>query len=152
MIHHPKLLYVLADGARARFVERRPEPRSFATFEEIDAREDLQNLRRELRASPPARSFESGSPGLRHSVGKDDYVRDAKTAFVSTVAERVATLLHDGPYEGVVVAAPAPLLSPLQRQLENAGAKPVAIDRDLTNTPDAALGDWLEAARPSPLA
>lgn len=146
MIHHPKLLYVLADGARARFVERRPEPRSFATIDEIDARESLRDLRRELRASPPARSFESGSPGLRHSVGKDDYVRDAKAAFVSTVAERATALLHAGAYEGVVVAAPDRLLSPLRRRLEKAGAQTAAINRDLTKTPDAALSDWLETA------
>lgn len=149
MIHRPKLLYVLADGARARFVERRVEPRSFATIDEIDARDDLRDLRRELRASPPARSFESGSPGLRHSVGKDDYVRDAKTAFVSTVAERATALLHDRAYEGVVVAAPDRLLGPLRRLIENTGAQTVAINRDLTKTPDAALGDWLETAGPS---
>lgn len=141
-----KLLYVLVDGARARFVERRPTPPSFATFEEIDARDRLQALRRELRASPRPRNRQTGSPGLEHTLGRGAPIREEKQRFVAGVAERTAKLLRDGGYEGLVVAAPDRLLAPLRRRLQDAGTEPIAINRDLTKTPDAGLTQWLEPA------
>lgn len=145
MINRPaNSLYVLADGARARFVERRSEPRSFATIEEIDSRAQLRELRQELRASPPSRVMQSGSAGRRHTVGVDDAVQRAKADFIQTVAERATDLYRTGGYSEVVVAAPDRLLTPLREQLEGGGARTVAINRDLTKTPDCDLGDWLE--------
>jgi hypothetical protein len=54
----PKILFLLADGARARFVERSPETGRFVTVREIDGRRELQTLRDELRSSQPARAME----------------------------------------------------------------------------------------------
>lgn len=144
MMDPPKLLYVLADGARARMVEPRPEPHRYATIEEIDARDDLRQLRRELRASPQSRNQQSGSPGLEHTVGRGGYVREAKQAFVRKVADRVTRRLEQGDYQGVVVAAPDRLLGPLRERLQEAGARTRAINRDLTKTPDGDLAAWLE--------
>jgi hypothetical protein len=136
-----RTLYVLADGARARFVERRAEPGSYATFEEIDARDQLRTLRRELRANPRARNQQSGAPALTHTLGRGAPVREAKQAFIENVADRASTLLRNGRYAQVVVAAPDRLLDPLSRRLAHSGAALVAINRDLTKTPDHALGD-----------
>lgn len=144
MIGEPKLLYVLADGARARVVEHRSEPQRFATIEEIDARDGLRQLRRELRASPQPRNQQSGSPDLQHTVGRGGYVREAKQAFVRKVADRVTHLLEQGGYQGVVVAAPDRLLGPLRERLQEACAETRAINRDLTKTPDIELAAWLE--------
>jgi protein required for attachment to host cells len=141
-----KLLYVLADGARARFVEHREVPPRFATIDEMDARDELQRLRRELRSSPRARNQQSGSPGLQHTIGREAPIREAKEAFASAVAERAKSLVQDGGYEGVVVAAPDRLLASLSGRLEEARITTAAINRDLTKTPDSALGAWLEVA------
>lgn len=140
-----KLLYVLADGARARMVEHRSEAHRYTTIDEIDARDGLRQLRRELRGSPQARNQQSGSPGLHHTVGRGGYVDEAKQAFVRQVAERVSMLLRDRGYRGVVLAAPDRLLGPLRERLQEAGAETRgAINRDLTKTPDIALAAWLD--------
>lgn len=144
MMGEPKLLYVLADGARARMVEHRSEPDRYATIEEIDARDELRQLRRELRASPQARNQQSGNPNLQHTVGRGGYVDEAKQAFVRQVADRVARLLDRGSYQGVVVAAPDRLVGPLRARLQDAGAVTRAINRDLTKTPDVELAAWLD--------
>jgi len=144
MNHHAKSLYVLADGARARFVERREEPRSFVTIEEIDSRDQLRALRQELRASPPSRVMQSGSAGRRHTVGPDDAVQRAKTDFIATVAGRATELYRARGCSEMVVAAPDRLLAPLRERLEDGGARTLAINRDLTKTPDGDLGEWLE--------
>ena len=122
MNHHAKSLYVLADGARARFVERREEPRSFVTIEEIDSRDQLRALRQELRASPPSRVMQSGSAGRRHTVGPDDAVQRAKTDFIATVAGRATELYRARGCSEMVVAAPDRLLAPLRERLEDGGA------------------------------
>jgi len=142
----PKMLYVLADGARARFVERQRETRSFATVEEIDARHRLRSLREKLREGAVALSFQSGDSGNRHTVVADDAVQRAKSDFVREVADRAAELLRKRGFQKVVVAAPDRLLPRLRERLEDAGAQTIAINRDLTKTPDDALGPWLEGA------
>lgn len=144
MMGEPKLLYVLADGARARLVEHRSEPDRYATVEEIDARAELRQLRQELRASPQARNQQSGSPGLQHTVGRGGYVREAKQAFVRQVADRVTRLIDQGGYQGVVVAAPDRLLEPFRARLQETGAQMRTINRDLTKTPDVDLAAWLD--------
>ena len=111
------LLFVLADGGRARFVERDVETGAFVTLEAIDNAASLRRLRRELRASPPARTFNSVGR-LRHAVGREDYLRPAKEAFVATVASR----FRDG--RVALVAR--------------------TIGKDLTREPDHALDTWFE--------
>lgn len=140
MPHPDHLLFILADGAHARFVKRNRDTGAFLTVRELDGSHRLKNLRRELRAGPPpGRSHESGSPA-RHGVGREDYARQAKEAFVADVAREAAEFADVG--GAVVVVAPARLVSALRDEL---GAKVAAVlNKDLVKTPDHELGRWLE--------
>lgn len=137
-----KVLFVLADGARARFVERAAGRDSFVTADEIDGRAALRRLRDELRRSPPVRSFESASP-RRHSVGREDFFRQAKEAFVEEVAARAGRHLDRRGLDQVFVAAPGRLLGLLERRLGAKARLAGTLERDLTKTPDSALAKWL---------
>ena len=138
----PRVLFVLADGARARFVERSPETGYFVTLQEIDSRQRLQTLRQELRASPPARTLEPGSSG--HALGDQDFFRAAKEAFAAEVAERAAALVAKRSYQGVFLAAPGRLIGVLRRGLAGRAAIMGELNRDLTKAPDAELAKWLQ--------
>lgn len=139
----PKVLFVIADGARARLVARSPETGHFVTFEEVDARRELRRLRAEMRASPLDSSFESASPA-RHGVGREDVLRQAKDAFMADVADKAAKACRARGYDDAFVAAPKRLVGALRDQL-GAHARIVGtLGRDLTKVPDAELGAWLD--------
>lgn len=135
-------LFVLADGARARLVRRTPGGH-FATFAEVDAREDLEKLRRELRASQPPVNRQSGTP-VRHSLGKSNYIRQAKEQFVAAVAQEALQAVQAGGFEKVVLAAPPRLIGPLRERLGDGARVVGALKRDLTKSPDAELPRWLD--------
>lgn len=141
-MRHPKILYLLADGARARFVERSPQTEHFVTISEIDARDRLETLRHELRGSPPVANRQSGTP-QRHAVGPDSFVRDAKEAFAAEVADRAAEICRKGEYLSIFIAAPSRLTGPIQQRLEGKAAVSGVLEKDLTKSPDETLETWL---------
>jgi protein required for attachment to host cells len=143
-----KLLFVLADGGRARLVERSNATGHFVTVETIDGAHDLEQLRRELRASPSARTHESASP-RRSTVGPADYIRSAKEAFMGEVAGRALAVVRARQFDGVVLAAPRQLVGPLRAQFATHTTVAGAIRKDLTKTPDHELGAWLNSPNQS---
>jgi protein required for attachment to host cells len=146
----PKVLFLLADGARARFVERSAETGHFVTVQEIDSRDKLRTLRKEVRASPPAWTTQQGLPG-GDAIDTQDYFRAAKEAFATEVAERAATLVSKRAYQGVFLAAPARLIGVLRRGLAGKANITGEINRDLTKAPDAELGKWLPLTPMAPV-
>lgn len=138
-----KLLYLIADGARARLVRRSPETGDFVTLSEIDGRDRLRVLRGELRRGSPGRSFQSGTPE-RHAVGREDYFRQAKEAFAAEIAEQAADVCRQDSYEGVVIAAPARLIGALKEQVAGRATVAGAVEKDLTKAPDARLPQWFD--------
>lgn len=140
-----KLLFVLADGGRARFVERSADNGAFVTVDEVDRTPALQQLRAELRASPPVRTHSSTSP-RRSAVGREDYLRPAKEAFMAEVAERAAALLKARRLDSVFLAAPSQLIGRLRTRLEDRAPVAGALRKDLTKAPDHELGAWLADA------
>lgn len=148
-MQHLNMLYVLADGAHARLVERSRETGDFVTFAEIDGQGRLKGLRRELRANSPFASQQSGTP-QRHDTHGADYERQAKEAFVQEVADRAAEIARNKGYQGVFVAAPARLLEPMRARLAHHKAHILgSLDRDLTKAPDATLPKWLDHVLPA---
>lgn len=143
-------LYVLTDGGRARLVERNAAG-DFATVVELDHRAELRTLRRELRTSPPPRSFE-GQGGSRHAVGLEgrQYLDQSKMAFMDEVAEAAARRANEARAKGVVIAAPARLLEPLRERIQGQVSIVGSVSKDLVKTPDHELGRWLEAAAAPP--
>lgn len=145
----PKLLFLLTDGGRARLLKRSPENGDYVTVEEIDDTSQLKTLRDELSASPPGRTIASTSP-RRANVGPEDYLRAAKEAFVGRIADRAAEVCAREKFVGIVVAAPARLIGPLERRLEGRAAIAGAVHKDLTKEPNSALGAWLNDISTNP--
>ena len=144
------LLFILADGGRARLVRRAPEGRHYVTVEEVDHTDRLRALRRELRATPPVRVF-SSHDARRSAAGPEDLLTPAKEAFMREVAERAVA--HGGSEPGSVFLVASPRLrTVLQRSLDGRVRIVGTLGKNLTKVPDHALGDWLdEAARTSQL-
>jgi protein required for attachment to host cells len=131
-----KLWYVIADGGRARFVERD----SNGTFRTVDSfvSTELHDRASDLGLDRPARVKESATP-TRHAVEPPrDLHEAAKEDFLRTVAAALAAEHGQGQFDGLVLIAPPGVLTKLKGEL----AKPVAasvvgdLQRDLTKVPD----------------
>lgn len=140
MLTH-KLLLVLTDGGRARLVERSSATGDFVTIATLDHTRRLRRLRHEVRASPAARIFGSFS-SRRHGVGREDYYRPAKEAFMAEVAAQAAALVRRRKLEGVILAAPPRLLGALRKRLGRRILVADAVGKDLTKAPDHQLAAW----------
>lgn len=139
------LLFLLTDGGRARFVEQSPDTGDFVTIEALDQTARLRQLREELRTSHLARTFSSTSP-RRSAVGREDYERAAKEAFMAEMADRTAELLQERGGRGVFLAAPSRLIGVLSECLGRKAAIAGTLNKDLTKVPDHDLGAWLADA------
>ena len=142
MLRKHRALFVLADGGRARFVERDPETRAFRTVQEIEGGEALAEVREAQRRNPAARSVQAAT-GVRHTTGNEDPYRQAKAAFATGVAAAAVEALRSRGDHALILVAPARILAVLTEAV-GAGA-PVAdtLDRDLTKAPDIELERWL---------
>ena len=137
-----RLIYLLADGAHARFVERSRETGDYVTVHRIDGSKALATVRAEQRDEPAGRSIESVG-GARHAVGRDDAYRRAKAAFASRAAEALNKMVERRPVEGVVLVAPSRLIPVLREHIAQGVPVTRAVPRNLIKTPDHELGDWL---------
>ena len=81
----PKLWYVIADGGRARFVER-DEEGAFRTLSSFVSTE-LHTSAHELGRDRPARVKESASPARSAVEPRRDLHEAAKEDFIRTVAD-----------------------------------------------------------------
>ena len=144
MARQRKLLYVLADGAHARFVERLAETHDYKTMRTLDGSRRLDQLREEQRDESAGRSFESAN-SARHAVGVEDPYRKVKNDFVAGVAEQLNETLKHGDWEGVVLAAPDRLLGVLRDSVSKHITIVGEVAKDLIKTPDHELGQWLDA-------
>lgn len=136
-----KALYVLADGGRARLVERVPETGAFDTVQEIDGLDRLDALREAVRADPAARVGPSGGPSS-DTTGNEDPYRQAKADFAVEVAGAAVRAARARGCDGLILVAPTRILAVLK---DAVGPTTVfdSLDKDLTKTPDADLERWL---------
>jgi protein required for attachment to host cells len=137
----PKVLFVVADGGRARFVRRAPGTSHFATFEELDDGGALRRAQAKGRGAPRLLAFQSAT-AQRHSIGRGEEDRAAKMAFARKVASRATRVAQEYGYDRIVVAAPPRLAAVLREQLGGNAVVAAALTRDLTKAPDASLGRW----------
>ena len=145
MRQRAKLLYVLIDGAHARFVVWSRDKGDFVTVHRMAGEERLRELRAEQRNEQPGRSFESASAG-RHAVGRGDAYRRAKEMFASEVGRGLGEFVAGRDIEGVVIAAPTRLLKIVRERLPARTEIVAEIGKDLIKTPDHELGAWLDRA------
>lgn len=145
MTPHRKLLYIVADGAVARLIERQPHSGEFVTRRKLDGRGDLAVLREQERDEGAGRSIESATVA-RHAVGREDVYQRAKAVFARHAADAALELLAEGVWGGVVLAAPARLLPVMRAELAGRAVVVKELAKDLTKTPDHALRRWLDPA------
>ena len=141
-----KLWYVIADGGRARFVER-DEEGAFRTLSSFVSTE-LHKSTHELGRDRPARVKESATPA-RHAVEpRRDLHEAAKDAFIRTVATELAAQLKDGKFDELVLVAPPGVIAELKDALSKPIAKLVVkeLQKDLTKVPDHELTGHLSTS------
>ena len=137
-----ELIYLLVDGAHARFVEWSEDKGAFVTFHRLDGEERLEQVRAEQRDEPTGRSFESAG-AARHGVGREDAYRRSKEAFAADVARALSKIASGRSVEGVVLAATPRLLAIVRASLPPRANVIAEIGKDLIKTPDHELGRWL---------
>ena len=138
-----KVWYAIADGGRARFVER-DENGAYRTVVSFDSA-DLHMWARDLGTDRKTRVQDSADPG-RHAVEpRQDFKEQAKEDFVKLVAEELAAEHERGAFDQLMLVAPPGVLTELKQKL----AKPIAdlvvkdLQKDLTKVPDHDLTEHL---------
>lgn len=144
MVKPRKILFVLTDGGRARFVTYGAEAGSFSTIEDFSQARELARLRARLRPHPAPTGFENSSQ--RHSVGLEDHLRSAKDAFMAVVADRALEIAVREEQEELFLAAPSRLIGVLRDQIAGRTALAGVLGKDLTKAPDHTLAAWLGSA------
>ena len=139
----PKLWYVIAEGGRARFVER-DEEGAFRTLSGFVSTE-LHKSTHELGRDRPARVKESASPTRSAIEPRRDLHEAAKEDFIRTVADTLAGDLKDGKFDELVLVAPPGVIAELKGSLSKPTAKIVVgvLLKDLTKVPDHDLAGHL---------
>lgn len=138
-----KLWYAIADGGRARFVERDADGafRTVVSFESARTHAPTRNI----GADRPGRVHDRVGPG-RHAVEpRTDFKQEAKDDFVKLVADELAAELKSGAFDQLMLVAPEGVLTELKRNLAKSVADRVVrnLQKDLTNVPDSALTEHL---------
>jgi protein required for attachment to host cells len=145
-MQHAKLWYVIADGGRARFVER-DESGAFRTVVSFDSSERHERSH-DLGRERPARVKESAN-AARHAIEPRRDLHDAaKEDFVKLVAEELDAEHGRGQFDELVLVAPPRVLTELKQYLSKSMAKLVVdgLQKDLTKVADHDLAQHLAPA------
>jgi protein required for attachment to host cells len=140
---HARIWYIIADGGRARFVER-DEQGAYRTVVSFVAAE-LHDRSSDLGRDRPARVKESAN-AARHAVEpRRDLHEAAKEDFVKLVAEQIEAEHGRDQFDSLVLIAPPRVLTELKEKLSKPMAKIVVKDlqKDLTKVPDHDLTEHL---------
>jgi protein required for attachment to host cells len=144
---HARIWYVIADGGRARFVERDEAGayRTVVSFDSADRHERSHDLGRDR----PARVKESAN-SARHAVEpRRDLHEAAKEDFIALVAAEIEAEHGRDQFDRLVLIAPPGVLTELKQKLSRPLVQIVASDlqKDLTKVPDHDLGQHILPAR-----
>jgi protein required for attachment to host cells len=142
-----KVCYVIADGGKARFVER-DENGAFRTVVSFVSTE-MRSRASDIGRDRPARVQESATTA-RHAVEpRRDLKEAAEEDFIKLVADEIDAGHKRKQFDRLVLVAPAGALTELKKNL----AKPLAeivvdhLQKDLTNVPDHDLVQHLAPPR-----
>lgn len=142
-----RIWYVIADGGRARFVER-DERGAYRTVLSFVAA-DMHKRTRDLGLDRPARVKESAN-SARHAVEpRRDLHEAAKEDFIALVAQEIEAGHGRDQFDSLVLVAPPGVLTELKNNL----GKPLAtlvvgdLQKDLTKVPDHDLTEHLAPPR-----
>lgn len=138
MTAHLKIQFVVADGARARWVTRSETADDFKTASELHAKP-------RDTGEPQGAVFDSSTGRPSAVVARADAVRHHDEAFAREIADALNAQAAAGAFEQLALVAPSHTLNAITEHL-NTGAKAKLVKtlaKDLTKTPDHELGDWL---------
>lgn len=139
----PKILYVIADGGRARFVVRDAEGR-FRTASSFESAA-LHKQSRDMTSDRPGRVFESAD-STRHAVEPRQNPHEAeKMSFVDMVVDEIGREHAADAFDQFVLVAPSKVVGEFRRVVPPALASVLkcTLQKDLTNTPDHDLSAHL---------
>ncbi len=139
-MRHPRTWYAIADGGRARFVEKDAATGAYATQRDFDSAA-IHSTTRDLGAERPGRGHESANAAHHAVEPRVDLHQVEKQRFVAEVAASLNAASAEGAFERLVLVAPAYALADLRAGLDAATrAKVVSeLQKDLTHTPNADL-------------
>ena len=132
----PKLLFVIADGGRARFVLRDAQGH-FKTASSFESAV-LHKQSRDMTSDRPGRVFESAD-STRHAVEpRQDPHEAEKTGFVNMVVDEISREQAEGAFDQFVLVAPPKVVGEFRRVVPAALSSVLkcTLQKDLTNTPD----------------
>jgi protein required for attachment to host cells len=131
--------FVIADGGRARWVNRSEVADDFVTRKQLAA-ESVHG------GGPQGMVFED-SAGFGVEERRDSAVRAHHMGFAQTVAEEINAEAEKQAFERLALVAPARVLSAICGRLSGVASAKLArtLAKDLTKTPDHELGAWLRS-------
>lgn len=128
-----KTWIVVADAARARFIEQaaRNEPLAVVEEREHDASRALSS---EIASDDKGRSFDSGGQGRHAMEPSTDPQRHEKTKFAKELADAINHAAKTHRFDRLVIACPAQMLGELRRDLDKPASEKVVgeIPKDLS--------------------
>lgn len=143
-MNHSKTWYVVADGGRARIVQKRDGQETFGTRQEFVSA-DIHRHTHELGTERPGRARESGA-SARHAVQpRQDLHRADKQNFVHEIAAALNQASARDEFDCLVLVAPPHPLGDLYQVLDAPTQRKITaqLQKDLTNIPDADLANHL---------
>jgi protein required for attachment to host cells len=137
--------YVIADGGRARFVERREPEGAYDTLRELVSA-DLRHQSSDLGSDRPGRTRDSATATSHAVQPRQDPHQAEKRKFVHEVADLVNEESAAGAFDRLILVAPARPLAELRDALDAPTLKKVAaeLQKDLTKIPNAGLAAHLD--------
>ena len=141
-MRHPRTWYVVADGGRARILQKRDEQEAFDTQREFVSA-DIHRHTHELGAERPGRVHESTNSAHHAAEPRVDLHRVEKQNFVDEVATALNEANAQDAFDRLILVAPAHALGELNHALDAATKRKVAaqLQKDLTNVPNADLAE-----------
>jgi protein required for attachment to host cells/mono/diheme cytochrome c family protein len=138
-MRHLRVWYVIADGGRARIVEK-DEFKAYRTQREVVS-SDVHRRSRDIDSDRPGRTQESAGPGSHALDARTDPHKAIKREFAHELA---AILNEEGAADGVdriVLVAPVRILPEIENALDKPVRQKVAakLQKDLTNVPNPDL-------------
>ena len=137
--------YVIADGGRARFVERREPEGAYDTLRELVSA-DLRHQSSDLGSDRPGRTRDSATTTSHAVQPRQDPHQAEKRKFVDQVTNLLNEESAGGAFDRLILVAPAHALSELRDALDTTTRKKVAteLQKDLTKIPNGELAPHLD--------
>ena len=135
-----RIWYVVTDGGRARFLQKRDEGDAFDTHREFVSA-DIHRPSHELGAERPGRTHESAGSAHHAVQPREDLHRADKRNFVYEVANALNEASMRGDFDRLILAAPAHAMGELHHALDASTQRKIAaeLEKDLVNVPNADL-------------